>query len=248
MRLSRTRQEVESDTLLSLILLDMCADDSGAVGDRLKTTKLLFLAAIESSKRRLKGLNYSFYRYTHGPFTRELYATWEELSELGYLDVPVERFGIITVTEEGRAAARHFRNRMESRALPGMANVTQVFSQVADTFSSLGTAEILRCVYDMEVVPVGWQQQVAIRDVPNGAFFTCILEATESLEAFEMDEYTQSEFREKTIRPLRPERISDEEYDAIYRSALSGVRARKNGGQGTIVSWPDLERKLTGES
>lgn len=244
MRTTRTPQEITSDSLLSLVLLDFCAADSGAVGDRLKATKLLFMATFESARRRLKGLNYSFYRYAHGPFTKELYATWQELSDLGYLYVPSNPRDYITVTEEGKAAASYFLTKMESSATPGIEALKSVFKQVSDTYGSFSTPELLRHIYDMKVVPVGWQEQATIRDIPNGAYFTCILDPKQSLEAVYMSEEITNEFLSKAMRPIRPDRVSDEEYDAIYQSLLNGLMAEKNGEAGTIVSWAELKQKL----
>ncbi|PKB73681.1 MAG: hypothetical protein BZY75_00500, partial [SAR202 cluster bacterium Io17-Chloro-G7] len=88
MRTTRNNREKLNDALCSLVLLDLCAAESGIVGDRLKVTKLIFLATLELLQRQIKGLNYSFYRYPHGPFTIELYETWGEICWMGYLDVP----------------------------------------------------------------------------------------------------------------------------------------------------------------
>ena len=244
MRTIRTPQESASDTLLSLVLFDFCAPDSGILGDRLKATKLLFLATFESACRRLKSLNYSFYRYTHGPFTRELYATWQELNDLGYLDVPSNPSGDIVITEEGRAAARYFLSRMESGAVPGVEVVKTVFTQVADTYGPLSTPELLKRVYDMKVIPVGWQEQAVIRDVPTGAYFTCILEPKQSLEVVSVGEDTTNEFLSKVVPSVRPERVSDSEYDVIFRALARDIEAEKAGEPSITMTWAELKHKL----
>ena len=45
----------------------------------------------------------------------------------------------------------------------------------------------------------------------------------------------------------RPARVTDRELVETYLSARKGIAAMKRGEKGTIVSWKDLKKKLTGE-
>ena len=88
MRTYRNKREALSDSVISLVFLDLCASESGVIGDRLKVAKLLFLATFNSLSQQWKAFNYSFHRYNYGTFTTELYETWSELSWAGFLEVP----------------------------------------------------------------------------------------------------------------------------------------------------------------
>lgn len=245
MRTVRNNRERLTDALFSLVLLDLCASESGVIGDRLKVTKIIFLATFELLNRQIKGLNYSFYRYAHGPFTTELYETWGELCWMGYLDVPTGAKSEITVTDSGHIAASRYLQRLE--ALDN-APIINVFKQVCDSYASLGTNELLKHVYEMLVTPVGWHQRLQIKEVPSGTYLTCVLDSNEAAKTANIDEDIVAEFFNQIPRAKRPEHVSDTAFQEIYASAMRGTQAEKAGVAGTRVGWQELEQKLTGDA
>ena len=112
MRTTRTQHERLTDHILTLVLFSLCSEE-GVVGDRLKAMKLMFEATLSLFKQQAKGLNYSFHRYTYGPFTIEAYEAWAELSWLGWLDVESGPSGSMAVTQPGRIVASTYERKLE---------------------------------------------------------------------------------------------------------------------------------------
>ena len=242
MRLNRSSRERLTDAMLSIVLLNTCASDNGSIGDRLKATKLLFLAAHKLFVEQTRAFNFSFYRYHHGPFTTELYETWGELSWMGFLEIPAGAGGEISLTPAGIKAAIHYEQQLEAL---GNQQVLQEFKRIADTYCQLDTHELLKRVYSMEVTPLGWQQSVSIADTPMGAYFTCVLDAEEARATLFVDDSLANEFFAELPRTERPQSVSDSAYAEIYASAINGTRAERAGLPATEVSRKDLERKLS---
>lgn len=244
MRLTRSSRDRLSDALLSLVLLNFCASAGGrAIGDRLKVAKLLFLATHNLFTKQAKAFSFSFYRYYHGPFTTELYETWGELNWMGFLEIQPGPAGEIVLTEAGIKAAEHYEQRLKAL---GNQEVLQVFKQVSDTYRQLSTEELLRQVYGMEVVPLGWQQRVRISNTPMGTYFTCVLDKEEARESVAIDDATASEFFNELPRAPRPQTVSDVLRREIYASAVRGIRAEKAGLPAIEVSWEEIRQKLQG--
>ena len=134
----------------------------------------MFEATLSLFKQQAKGLNYSFHRYTYGPFTIEAYEAWAELSWLGWLDVESGPSGSMAVTQPGRIVASTYERKLEKEW--GGEFVLKVFKQVADTYCPLNTTELLRKVYTQEVEQVGLQRRLKIGDAQQGVYFTCIVD------------------------------------------------------------------------
>lgn len=240
MRTERTPRERVTDALLSLVLFNACASEDGGIGDRLKATKLLFLASHDLFSKQIKALNFSFYRYSYGPFTPELYETWGELNWMGYLDIEAGPVGRLSLTKLGRDAARRYEALLDKNLND---STLGVFRQVCDGYTALGTRELLRRVYETKVTPVGWQRQIAVGEVPEGAFLTAVLEPQEALESARIDDSLLSSFFNEVHRADRPPGIRDAAYRRIYESAVKGLRAEKAGLSSTDVSLAEIRKK-----
>jgi len=243
MRLNRNSREKLTDAMLSLVLLNTCTSEKGRIGDRLKVTKLLFLATHKLFASQTRAFNFSFYRYHHGPFTTELYETWGELGWMGFLEIPAGASSDLSLTEAGIKAAEYYGQRLADL---GNQLVLQEFRHIADTYCQLETHELLKRVYSMKVTPLGWQQSVTISDAPMGTYFTCVLSDEEARVSLAVDESIFAEFFDELAKGYRPRRISDEAYQEVYASAVNGIRAERAGLPATEVSRSELERKLRG--
>ena len=245
MRTFRNKREALSDALISLVFLDLCAAEDGVIGDRLKVTKLLFLATVRSLGQRMKVLNYSFHRYNYGPFTTELYETWSELSWAGFLEVPNGSGAEIIVTEAGRGAAKKYSNLMESADGDGWRSACEVFQQVSDSFCGFSTREILDHVYGMTLVPLGWQTPTTVREAPAGVFFTCALEPNEAKTVIQINDEVAGVYQmEREQNQTEGVSLLGEEAADLYASVINGIRAEKSGAPSTIVSLEEIKRKL----
>ncbi len=241
---NRSEPERLTDALLSLVLLRECASEDGrTVGDRLKVTKLLFLAAHNLFSQQVKAFNLSFYRYSYGPFTTELYETWEELVWMGFLNITPGNQGQILLTESGDTAAKHYAERLRSQ---GNEAILRAFQHITDAYASLSTPELLQRVYSMKVVPLGWQQSISVRDTPSRSFYTCILDDTEAKTTMRLDRATFMEFSNHLPVNQKLQEKVGSDYLAIYESARRGLQAERMGVPSTRVSLQAVKEKLLG--
>lgn len=244
MQLARSNRDRLTDALLSLVFLNFCTfTDGKTIGDRLKVAKLLFLATHDLFSQQTKAFSFSFYRHRHGPFTTELYETWEELNWMGFLEVQPGPSGQLMLTEEGIKAAARYEQQLK---ILGNQDVLQTFRRLSDSYCQLSTDELLRRVYNMEVTPLGWQQPVRIGDTPMGAYFTGILDRQEARWSVAIDDATASAFFNEFPRAQKPQSVTDADYKEIYASALRGIRAEKAGLPAIEVGWKELREKLQG--
>lgn len=243
MRYDRTQKEALADALVTLCLLDRSALE-GPVGDRLKVVKLVFLATWEMFQNRWKGLNFSFYRYTYGPFTPQLYETWEELSWAGLLEIGSGPDGKIALTEEGRSLAQ--RVWREVFDLPRHRAFAEVLDRIAARHGGQDTGQILRHVYLLQAPPASGGRPVPIRDMASGTYITACLEPEDADLRLDIPDQLLSEFdahrswhRYQRVFPgmalLPPERLTKvrEAIEAMQRGgrkAYSAEEARRRAG------------------
>ena len=134
-------------------------------GDKLWQMKLAFLAARDLAKGRVTGLNLSFYRWTWGPLSNEVYDAWDDLAENQLLQ-PEEQF---VFTRRGLDLAHAFYSEVvcDERNV----RVREVIDRVAKEWHGQPrTANLLKRVYDLEVVPRGDEGSLPtpIRDIRKG--------------------------------------------------------------------------------
>ena len=85
MRAERTIDEVLTDKAVTLALLSRVSAhisdgrNHTQIGDRLKLQKLTFLTEYPMFRKRIKGLNFTYFTYRWGPFTKDLYEVETDL-------------------------------------------------------------------------------------------------------------------------------------------------------------------------
>jgi uncharacterized protein YwgA len=89
---TRNYEEVVSDRLLLLLLLHENRRHGNSISGtafqrELKIQKLLYRIEEKMNKQEYKGLNYNFFRWTYGPFARELNIDIEELETTKFVEV-----------------------------------------------------------------------------------------------------------------------------------------------------------------
>lgn len=169
MRFSRNRREELVDGLLTLALLRLAMPE-GPGSDRLKVAKLVFIPCLEMFEQRAKGFNFSFYRYTWGPFTKELYETWEDLEWAGLLEVGSGASGKITLTQQGHELAASFIE--EVLDTPKNRPFLECLRSAAEKYGTLSTGALLKQVYSRPVTPIGFIKRVTVGATPIGLYFT----------------------------------------------------------------------------
>jgi len=160
----RTPDEQRTDAALLLALWARCAQHPREdAGDKLRQMKLAFLAAHGLEKEGVRALNLSYYRWTWGPMSNEVYLAWEMLERAGLLENE-EHFAF---SRAGESLARDFYEdvlRDERNAV-----VHGVFGRVAgDWLEKPGTGQLLDAVYAMELTPIGSDQPRAVREIRKG--------------------------------------------------------------------------------
>jgi hypothetical protein len=78
----RTRLQAMSDRLLLLYAIAE-GNKVGNVDGTFKLMKIPFMAELASTRKAINTFHYSFYRWTFGPFTTEIYEDADSLSSLG---------------------------------------------------------------------------------------------------------------------------------------------------------------------
>ena len=132
-------------------------------GDRLRLMKLAFLAAHDLREQRFRALGLTFYRWTWGPLSNEVYDAWGDLARSGLMDEE-ERF---VVTDDGMELADLF-----GREVLGdepNAHVRHTIDLIAEAWTGkMATKPILDHVYGMTVRPAGGNGAITIRSADMG--------------------------------------------------------------------------------
>jgi hypothetical protein len=209
MRADRTFEERLSDSALSLVLLSQIPDGE-TIGDRLKVMKLLFLAEYRMFTERAKGLNFTFYRYKLGPFSKEVEELWDALKVSGYLQEDEE----FALTDEGRRLAHAFRADVLENATNTYFN--EAISSIAQQYGRQDRNEIMARVYDMQVFDIEGRR-LRMRDASLGTVFTEALEPSEAKMIVSIDPGWLDTLA-IALDPARRESLS---------RAMAQVRARK---------------------
>jgi uncharacterized phage-associated protein len=177
MREVRKPEEVVTDKALLLVLMDLAGSENekAFVGDRLKCMKLPFFAANQMFEQKAKGFNLTFFRYEHGPLSKEVYSAWNHLLLLGLL---VEDRRGFRVTPEG--------SRLAQAVLADMLSIQankffkETIENVASRYGRLSTPRIMQIAYDFEVSLPRSGSRMKMREIESGEDIILILDEDEA--------------------------------------------------------------------
>ncbi len=184
MREVRKPEEVVIDKALLLVLMDLAGSENqeAFVGDRLKCMKLPFFAANQMFEQKAKGFNLTFFRYEHGPLSKEVYSAWNHLSSLGLL---VEDRNGFRVTQEGSTLAQAiFKDILSTQANRFF---RESIENVALRYGRLSTPRIMQIAYDIEVCLPRSGNRMKIREVELGEDIILILDENEAKFTLELN-------------------------------------------------------------
>lgn len=176
----RTEKETTIDRLLLLYLINE-ADKYILLG-RLLLQKLTFLSEKGMISRRIKGLNYKFFRWEHGPMTEQIYQDCEMLHKAGLIDRTEWPIG---ATKDGKLLLESFLKFTEKE---GNKEILSIISNVVKKYARLSASDIKKLVYDIVIVPVGWKKKVRIGNIPHGDDIIMKLEEKEVDKLFRLNE------------------------------------------------------------
>ena len=148
----RTAKETLIDRLLLLYTIDQ-GNKYGFVEGPFKLQKLPFAAELKMSTEGEKGFNYTFFRYTHGPISTEVYEDRDALEAAGFMGYAR---GLIRLTQKGQEL-------LESVS-PVLNKNEQILGRIdwaAKKYAALSFGELKAAIYQVKVrwagkaVPVG---------------------------------------------------------------------------------------------
>lgn len=165
------------DRLLLLYLYSRVSEMSRITGD-VKLQKLAFLSEKSMLEREAKGLTYKFFRWEHGPMSKEVYEDREFLEENNLVsDYTGE------INREGREVLDQARGILEANE-----DFIRDIDDVIDEYGQYSGAELKQIVYDVEVTPLTTGRLLRVEDIPETTdiFFPIPDELAE--ERFEISE------------------------------------------------------------
>lgn len=168
-------------------------------GDKLRQMKLAYLVCHDLRTFASDALTPSFYRWTWGPMSNDIYSTWEILKRSGHLDSEEK----MVVTSRGAELAEAVYHEI----LGDEANI-----QIRASFDSVvaywrarqDTESLLDHVYEMVVTPEGDDIARPIREIRKGTELFSPVDPSEARSRIHIDEG----WLETLLIELKPGKIS----------------------------------------
>jgi hypothetical protein len=136
------------------------------------------MAELDSAELGVKGFSYTFFRYTYGPFTTELYEDGDALHVAGLI---TDKRGPIKLTSHGDSLLHQIEEVIRQNV-----DVCLLVENAAKKYAPLSFSELKRTVYARKIQWSGGE--VAIGDIPMYAPVLSKLDETESDQKFQIGE------------------------------------------------------------
>lgn len=237
----RTRNEL-TNALLALALMHHVKAEE-FVGDRLSVTKEIFAATYKLQSLGVRAFSLNFYRYRHGAFTDELFPVWEAIEDAGCRQ-PSSSSDAMRLTAKGTRWAERILEYLRQSI---QTELLAVFEEVAGDFRPLrGTTAILQFHYSTIVRPLGWSEEVALRDVPLRVPLTRALSPQEAKRECLLPDALLQEFDLERLIGAEPDKPTQDALrlhlaNPLVREAIeAGVAAQ---GERVRLTKADLVRK-----
>ncbi len=166
---NHTRENVDAvqDVLLLLYLLDKAGNNvtgTDPLQAKIKLMKLVYLAEKAMTDVGYKGFNFFFNIYKHGPSSRELLKTLDDLAKKKLIHID-EKTSSIVLTDGGRSTIRDFVETAPEKNK----EIFSVIDSTVDKYGNLPVKKILDLVYSMEVTPMHSSTKINIgKEVQDG--------------------------------------------------------------------------------
>lgn len=144
------------DRLLLLYLYKRVTDQSRITGDT-KLQKLAFLSEKSMLDRDANGLHYKFFRWEHGPMSKEVYEDREFLEEN---DMVSQHWG--KINKKGRDILEQ-----ASPVLEENQSFLDDIDTVIDEYGKHSGGSLKDIVYDIELTPLTMRRSLKIQDIPE---------------------------------------------------------------------------------
>ena len=139
--------------------------------------KIIFLAEWKMIEERVKGLNFPYFRYDYGPFSKEVSQEINDLKKTGLLEKQDE----IKLTKEGEKLLESYSDLLQRNK-----DIIVYIDKVIEKYHRYTTQELKNLVYDMEFpMPNG---KIKIKDIQHYTDMLFILPETEVKKEFKLTE------------------------------------------------------------
>jgi len=166
------------DKVLLLYLINK-VNERGELRGITKLMKLIFFAEKEMVEDKVKGFNYSFFKWHLGPFTPEVY--WD-LDYLMENELATEH-EFIELTDHGKGLLKGIKPFLEENC-----DIMRYIEKVAETYSNVWVSELMDLAYETKVEIIPSKTKAKIKDVPKGNYLLTKLSEIEANRVFEIDE------------------------------------------------------------
>lgn len=173
----RTEAEIIIDRLLLLYAVKQ-ANEYGRMEGTFKLQKIPFAAQLKMNAERVKGFNYSFFRYTHGPLSKEIYEDGGALHSAGVI---TSLKGAIELTAPGENLFGTVQQLYAENK-----EITDYIEASARAYAPLSFGTLKRRIYAL-TVPWGgdtWK----VGEIPECTDILTKLEANEAKIQFQIDD------------------------------------------------------------
>jgi uncharacterized protein YwgA len=152
----------ERDKLLDAPLLLYIMKQATPIYRRTKLQKTTFLVEHHLKKEGLVGPHFSFFRYLKGPFSGQLWDTFDKLAALGFLFKtrfePTDR-GLFLIDLVMPELREHHKNRA----------VLRIMDQTLERYRKWTGSKLINYVYNLKVIPDDLPgQEMRVEDIPIG--------------------------------------------------------------------------------
>lgn len=173
----RSDRETIVDRLLLLYAVEQ-ANKYGRMEGTFKLQKIPFVSELSMNQEGVKGFSYTFFKYTHGPMTKQIYEDGGILHTTGFI---TSLKGPIYLTDHGANLLRSTESIRHDNAA-----IFRYIESAAQTYASLSFTRLKKKVYDLSV---GWYgEDWKISEIPA---YTDVLSKLEDAEAsllFQIDD------------------------------------------------------------
>ena len=183
MRYNRTSEEALTDKATLLALLARFSSHSGAsLGDRLNIQELTFSFCYRLFQRRIKALNYTFFTYRWGPFTKDLYEAEADFEQAGLMRRDGQAYSL---TEMGQMWGNSLYDAISDD--PYNCDIVEVMNAVIAEYANDVMGHVAKRMQAKFVMPIGWREEERLSELPYHLDLTGVLEENKATALLEIE-------------------------------------------------------------
>jgi uncharacterized protein YwgA len=175
--------------LTAVLYLFNRANTIAPIDGNFKIQKLGFISELRGQEAALRAAHYKFFRYNHGPYSKDLANDVGFLKERGFID------NFNRLTDRGKYLIEYVRPEIAANELSAAS--IDIVQEVCDEFARFAGIELKRMVYEMSVPVIDYNNcKLKVKDI---GYFTDIL------DPLRLDLKESANFSEDIIDDLKNE-------------------------------------------